>query len=54
MLTNPGVVPRVNSENNFRILDLGVTCVPVPRGVIGIVEPILLIEILSPGDAMET
>jgi Uma2 family endonuclease len=39
VLTNPGVVPRVNSEDNFRIPDLGVTCAPVPRGVIEIAEP---------------
>jgi Uma2 family endonuclease len=54
VLTNPGVVPRVNSEDNFRIPDLGVTCSPVPRGVIEIAEPILLIEILSPGNTVET
>ena len=54
VLTNLGVVPRVDPEHNFRIPDLGVTCAPVPRGVIEVAEPILLIEILSPGNAMET
>jgi Uma2 family endonuclease len=54
VLTNPGVAPRVKSEENFRIPDLGVTCAPVPRGVIEIAEPILLIEILSPGNTVET
>jgi Uma2 family endonuclease len=53
-LANPGVVPRVDSEDNFRIPDIGVTCAPVPRGVIEIAEPILLIEILSPGNSAET
>jgi Uma2 family endonuclease len=54
VLANPGVVPRVDSENNFRIPDLGVTCSPVPRDVIEIAEPILLIEILSPGNPEKT
>jgi Uma2 family endonuclease len=53
VLTNPGVIPRVGSENNFRIPDLGVTCGPIPRGVIEIAERILLIEILSPGNPMQ-
>jgi Uma2 family endonuclease len=54
VLINPGVIPRVDSEHNFRIPDIGVTCAPIPRGVIEIAEPILLIEILSPGNAKET
>jgi Uma2 family endonuclease len=53
-LTNPGVILRAGSDNNFRIPDLGVTCAPIPRGVIEIAEPILLIEILSPGNPLET
>jgi Uma2 family endonuclease len=53
-LANPGVVLRMDSEDNFRIPDIGVTCAPVPRGVIEIAEPILLIEILSPGNPEET
>jgi hypothetical protein len=31
VLSNPGVVPRVETEHNFRIPDIGVTCGPVPR-----------------------
>jgi Uma2 family endonuclease len=54
VLSNPGVVPGADNQHNFRIPDIGVTCAPVPRGVIEIVEPILLIEILSPGNAMQT
>jgi Uma2 family endonuclease len=30
-LTNPGVAPRVDLENNFRIPDIGVTCSPFPE-----------------------
>lgn len=54
VLSNPGVVPRGDKDNNFRIPDIGVTCSPVPRGVIEIAEPVLLIEILSPGNALQT
>lgn len=54
VLSNPGVVLRVNSENNFRIPDLGVTCTPISRGAIAVAEPILLIEILSPVNLVAT
>jgi Uma2 family endonuclease len=54
VLTNPGVIPKLESEDNFRIPDLGVTCAPIARGVIEIAEPILLIEIPSPGNPMQT
>jgi len=54
VLIAPGVVPRVENEENYRIPDLGVTCSPVPRGTIEITEPVLLIEILSPGNQRQT
>jgi Uma2 family endonuclease len=50
VLMNPGVTPRIDNEDHVRIPDIGVTCKPVPRGVALIAEPILLIEILSPGN----
>jgi hypothetical protein len=53
-LANPGVIPLKDSERNFRIPDIGVTCAPVRRGVVEIAEPLLLIEILSPGNAAQT
>ena len=54
-LANPGVIPRLSdSEDNFRIPDPGVTCTPIPRGAIEVAEPILLIEILSRGNAKKT
>jgi len=53
-LTNPGVVPRVNSEYTFRIADLGAACAPIPRDVIEITEPIVLIEILLPANSTQT
>lgn len=54
VLIAPGVVPRVENEENYRIPDLGVTCSPIPRGTIEIAEPVLLIEILSPGNQRQT
>jgi len=49
----PGVVPRVRSNENFRIPDLGVTCAP-PSDKVMVPDPVLLIEILSPGNAAKT
>lgn len=54
MPANPGVIPFADSDNNFRIPDLGVTCAPVALGVIAIAEPVLLIEILSPGNIRQS
>ena len=51
---NPGVIPRTDSGHNFRIPDIGVTCTPIPRGAIAMGQPVLLIEILSPGNSLET
>lgn len=49
----PGVVPRVRAHENFRVPDLGVTCAP-PSGEVMVPEPVLLIEILSPGNEAKT
>ena len=49
----PGVVPRVRSDSNFRIPDLAVTCSDNP-GVSAIEDPVLVIEILSPSNEIET
>jgi Uma2 family endonuclease len=50
----PGVQPRVRASWNFRIPDLGVTCAPAKAGDVMTPDPILLIEVLSPGNASET
>ncbi len=47
--TNPGIVPRVRSDSNFRIPDLGVTCAPNSSGLF-VDEPLILVEILSPSN----
>jgi len=53
LLSQPGIVPRVRSDRNFRIPDLGVTCAPPAQGLI-VPDPILLIEILSPRNEAQT
>jgi Uma2 family endonuclease len=53
VITAPGIVPRVRSNENFRIPDLGVSCAP-PSGRVMTDEPVLLIEILSPGNEAKT
>jgi Uma2 family endonuclease len=53
LLSQPGIVPRIRAERNFRIPDLGVTCAPPAQGVM-VPNPILLIEILSPGNEAQT
>ncbi len=49
----PGVSPRVRSQSNFRVPDLGVTCAP-PSGGYLVDDPVLLVEILSPSNEAET
>jgi Uma2 family endonuclease len=54
VVTAPGVQPRVRANWNFRIPDLGVTCTPAGAGDIMTPDPIVLVEVLSPGNAGET
>ncbi len=54
VLTNPGVVPRVRSDANFRVPDLGVVCGGYEAEELYVAEPILLIEVLSPGNESRT
>ena len=49
----PGIVPRIRANENFRVPDLGVTCAPPSKEVM-VPEPVLLIEILSPGNEAKT
>jgi len=53
-VTTPGIVPRVQSETNFRIPDLAVTCSDYDIEENVLVDPVLLIEILSPSTEAET
>ena len=51
--SQPGIVPRLRANRNFRVPDLGVTCAP-PQAAPMMPEPVLLIEILSPSNEAET
>lgn len=50
----PAIVPRLRAGANMRVPDLGVTCTPVKAGQIELPDPVLLVEILSPGNESDT
>jgi Uma2 family endonuclease len=54
VITAPGVIPRVQSETNFRIPDLAVSCSSFETEESALSEPVLVIEILSPSNQAET
>ena len=54
VLTTPGLVPGVLARNNYRIPDFAVQRTPVRPGETGLVQPILVIEILSSGNLADT
>ncbi len=56
VVVEPGVVPRIRSERNMLVPDLGVTCAPPPSaaGGVAMAEPLLLVEILSPSNTRAT
>lgn len=54
VITTPGVIPRVQSETNFRIPDLAVACSGYDAEETALSDPVLLIEILSPSNQAET
>ena len=51
--TEPGIIPRVGANENWRIPDVGVTCAP-PEGKVEMEAPVLLVEILSSNNHAET
>ena len=53
-ITTPGVIPPFQSERNFMVPDLAVTCSAADMAGKALHEPILLIEILSPSNHAET
>jgi Uma2 family endonuclease len=53
VVTDPGIVPRGHSDRNYRVPDIGVTCVP-PSGGQMVPDPLILVEILSPSNEAET
>lgn len=54
VLTEPAVKTRIRAKNNMRVPDLGVTCTPDTAGQVELPDPILLIEIMSPGNQKDT
>jgi Uma2 family endonuclease len=54
VVTEPGVVTRVRANINLRVPDLGVSCTPPSPGEQALPDPIVLIEILSPGNVSDT
>lgn len=53
VIAEPGIVPRVRANRNYRIPDVGVTCATPALGLM-VPEPVLLVEILSPSKEAET
>jgi Uma2 family endonuclease len=54
VVSEPAVATRVRANVNMRVPDLGVTCTPDAPGQQTLPDPILLIEILSPGNSADT
>jgi Uma2 family endonuclease len=49
----PGVIPRLRSDRNMLVPDIAVTCSP-SSDARAVPDPIVLIEILSPSNEMQT
>lgn len=54
VITTPGVIPRFQSDQNFMVPDMAVTCSHADVTGKAVHEPVLLIEILSPSNHAET
>ena len=54
VVSEPPVATRIRANVNLRVPDLGVTCVPDAPGQQTLPDPIVLIEVLSPGNASDT
>jgi Uma2 family endonuclease len=54
VVIEPGVIPRVRAAANMRVPDLAVTCAPDDPASHALIEPVLLVEILSPSNEAET
>jgi Uma2 family endonuclease len=54
VVSEPPVATRIRANVNLRVPDLGVTCVPDAPGQQTLPDPIVLIEILSPGNVRDT
>ena len=54
IFTEPAVSVRVRANSNVRVPDLGVTCAAVAANDQLLPDPVLLIEVLSPGNSDDT
>ena len=53
-MTEPGIEVRINARTNVRVPDIAASCVADAAGQTTLPDPILLIEIMSPGNARKT
>jgi len=54
VVTEPAIQPRARGRQNLRVPDLAVDCHRGEQGQIILPEPLLLVEILSPGNERDT
>ena len=54
LLVTPGVIPRVHANHNMRIPDLAVSCARQPPERPDLVDPLLIVEVLSPSNEAKT
>lgn len=54
VVTEPAIVTRVRANINLRVPDMGVSCTPASPGEKALPDPVVLIEVLSPGNASDT
>ena len=52
--TEPAIEVRSRAKINIRVPDLGVSCASVTANDVALPEPLLLVEILSPGNGTDT
>ena len=54
VFTNPGVIPATMAAHNMRVPDLAVSCSPFDVAQATPVDPVLIVEILSPSNRADT
>lgn len=54
VVSGAGVIPRVNADKNVRVPDVSVVCGGYVIEELALTEPVVVIEILSPGNKRQT
>ncbi len=49
VVIEPGIVPKLRSNENFRVPDIGITCA-TPTDEVMVPDPVLLVELVSPNN----